>query len=130
MKTISFLITIAISGLFSCSEQPVSSQDLKANEIPCTINEKVQKEVQNEVGIIEYYKTLDKYCIKVVPEGHIDTVIFGFVCNIPEELKVSNQKITFSGKYFELPDKMPTTFVGHEYYNLNLTAYKTADPIK
>ncbi|MCF2520883.1 hypothetical protein [Dyadobacter sp. CY351] len=128
MKTLGILICIIGMSLTSCNEQSVSGQDLIKNEIPCNLNNEVRREVTSENGVIEYRKTLDKYFIKVVPAGHIDTVIFGSVCNLPEELKLNNLKVTFSGQYFEQPEKMPTTFVGHEYYDLNLTAYKVTEP--
>jgi hypothetical protein len=119
-----FLASFMLISLGSCKEKSLSEQGLIKNMLPCNANDAVIREVTNEKGTIGYSTELKKYFISVVPEGHIDTVIYGFLCSVPEELKKPGLKIIFNGSYSISTYKPTATFPGHEYYNLNLKAYK------
>lgn len=122
------LITLVCLGCLSDGENvtPDSSYEMNTKRCKLTVKE-VREAVVKKKGTIGYVESIDRYFISFTPEGTYDTVIYGFVCEIPEKLKKSGVSVLFSGKYYAYSDSLPSIFPGHEYYNLDLTEYRFSD---
>lgn len=85
------------------------------------------KKVANTKGIVWYSKEKKMYYI-AVSTANLDKQDVGFVCNIPENFKRENLRVTFNGKYFQYNEEI-AKFVATDYYYLTLEKI-TATSIK
>jgi len=122
------LIALICLGCLEDGENvtPDSSYELNAERCKLTGNE-IREAAAKQKGTIGYVESTNQYFISFTPEGTYDTVIYGFVCNLPENLKRPGLSVLFSGKYFAYTDSLTPIFPGHEYYSLDISEYRLAD---
>lgn len=81
---------------------------------------KFVKSIYSAVGIVQYYKETNQYAISAYIPGTIDAVDLGFVCSMPDSLKIVGQELRFDGNYFEYDQAPVATFAGTTTYYLAL----------
>jgi hypothetical protein len=126
MKTI--LSVLGLLGvLISCNRDsneaplPILPLTVLQNDQPaCFESRPVVRQSTNLAGRISYSKEENLYFIRYGVPGTYDSVWIGYVCNLPEEYKVLNKQVVFSGEYRKGPNR-PLTFAGTETYYLFLT---------
>lgn len=77
--------------------------------------------VTNQIGIIDYWKEIDKYTISYVIPNTIDgriTAIVEASASIPEPLKKPGEKVTFSGMLMKKNNQPPPRMGGEEVYTI------------
>lgn len=105
------------------SEEFLPLTVLPANQPACFSSRPVVRQSTNLTGRISYSKDQNTYFISYGVPGTYDSVWVGYVCNLPEEFKVLDKQVVFSGEYREAPE-IPGRFGGEESYYLFLTAIR------
>ena len=81
------------------------------------------RRVTGITGRISFSKEQNLYFISHGVSGTYDTVWIGYVCNLPDQYKVLDKQVIFSGEYRKGPDRQ-STVGGEESYYLFLTEVK------
>lgn len=95
----------------------------------CGTPEKIKKKsigmeeikVTDQIGIVDYWKEIDKYTISYVIPKTIDGRITGIIetpASIPEPLKKPGVKIMFSGILLKKNNQPPPRMGGEEIYTI------------
>lgn len=79
----------------------------------------VLKKAKNRVGTVLSNPADSTYIISYHEPGTYDSVDFGYVCNLPDNMKEAGIKVQFSGEYRKHP--LPGSFGGSTNYYLKLT---------
>jgi hypothetical protein len=79
----------------------------------------VLKKAKNRVGTVLANPADSTYIISYHEPGTYDSVDFGYVCNLPDNMKEAGLKVEFSGEYRKHP--LPGAFGGSTNYYLKLT---------
>lgn len=102
---------------------PILSVTVPTSQTVCFESRSLIRRVADLTGRISFSKEENLYTISRGVPGTYDSVWVGFVCNLPDEYKVLNKQVVFSGEYRKGPDRI-TTFGGEETYYLFLTAVR------
>lgn len=108
-------IPLLIMSLLNCKD--------KAEDMGSCFPGKAIKSVKNQKGRIHYNTDEKKYAVYVSIPGTYDSVDAGFICDRADTLKTEGLLITFDGDYLPYESNRKATFVGMEYYNLNITNF-------
>ena len=101
------LIILVLGLLLGCQSQSavdpaLTTEEDKSINLPanlCASSLMLDFQVTRREGRVGYRDDLNLYYINVYIGG-IDTSLTGLVCNMPDELKVVNQKVVFDGAYY------------------------------
>lgn len=96
---------------------------LPANQPACFRSRPLVRQSTSLTGRISYSKDQNAYFISYSVPSTYDNVWVGYVCNLPEEYKVLDKQVVFSGEYREAPEIL-SRFGGEESYYLFLTAIR------
>lgn len=119
-------IIILLGSLMSCnkdSKEFLPITVLPADQPACFNSRPVIRQSNDLTGRISYSKDQNTYFISYGVPGTYDSVWVGYVCNLPDEFRVLNKQVVFSGEYREAPEILGR-FGGEENYYLFLTAIR------
>lgn len=127
-RVLSSLVFLVI--LVGCSKDSVEEplpilpfNVLQKDQPSCFESRPLIRRSTNLTGRISFSKEENLYSINRSVPGTYDSVWVGFVCNLPDEYKILNKEVVFSGEYCKGPEGA-LTFAGEETYYLFLTDIK------
>ncbi len=126
LKAVVMNILFGLTMLFvvqSCNDNDDGNRKFQG----CGLDRSEYKEVVGLEGTINYFDEVDVYYVRYVPEveegANIDTVIYGIICDLEEDLKTVGTVVIFSGKLENLIGNEKSLFEpipsGTEIYVLN-----------
>ncbi len=123
-------VLVILSAVIGCkknsTEEPVPILPLTVAQLDqpsCFESRPLVRRSSNLTGRISFSKKENLYSINRSVPGTYDSVWVGFVCNLPDEYKVLNKQVVFSGEYRKGPEGV-LIFAGEETYYLFLTDIK------
>lgn len=115
MKTyLASIVLLSLVLAFSCGKDDA----LKPINGDCGSGE-VLKKAKKRIGTVVSNPADSTYIISYHEPGTYDSVDFGYVCNLPDNMKEVGLKVEFSGEYRKHP--LPGAFGGSTNYYLKLT---------
>lgn len=101
---------VMMIGLQSCN----NDDDGEGKFQGCGLERTTYQEVVNLEGTISYFDGPDVYAVRYAPEpeegANIDTVIYGILCDLEEDLKTTGAVVVFSGTLENLTEKETNLF--------------------
>ena len=92
--------------------------------LTCVPNAKPVKEVASATGTVVYMPALNRYTILQAQPSTYDVLNIGVLCDdLPEDLRIVNTRVVFSGTYYE-HDQPGTAPARTTYYYLALSDIK------
>ena len=113
MRCLLYFSLLALLTTCSCKKEERSL-------LSCAPNARPVKEVAQVTGTVIFLPALSRYTIVQAPPGTHDAVPIGVLCaDLPEELRIVNTRVVFSGTYYEYDQPSPAP-AGTTYYYLTL----------
>lgn len=128
MKILELNIFIGLAIIFigqSCNNDDDGNGTFRG----CGFERNAYQEVVEVEGTVSYFEEPDVYAVRFVPEpvegANIDTVIYGIICDLEEDLKTTGAGVIFSGTLEDLSENEKALFEpipsGTEIYVLDYT---------
>lgn len=121
MNAIRFSALLLILSLACSKRETTPKGSLKCSE------KAFVRSVKNVEGIISYHSDRNEYAIHSAIQGTYDSVEIGFICNMPDSLKIAGLKVRFAGNYFEYDKAENPPFGGSSYHYLDITEVRAIE---
>ena len=117
MRCVIYFSLLALLTTCSCKKE-------ERTPLACAPNAKLVKEVADATGTVIFLPALSRYTIVQAQPGTYDVVPIGVLCaDLPEDLRMVNTRVVFSGTYYEYDQPSPAP-AGATYYYLALSDIK------
>ena len=119
MRCLLYLSLLALFTTCSCKKE-------ERNPLACAPKARVVQQVAHVTGTVVYMPALNHYTILQAQPGTYDVLNIGVLCaDLPEDLRIVNTRVVFSGTYYEYDQPSPVPVpAGTTYYYLALSDIK------
>ena len=119
MRCLIYLSLLALLTTCSCKKE-------ERRPLACAPNARMVKEVAGATGTVIFLPALSRYTIVQAQPGTYDVVNIGVLCaELPEDLRIVNTRVVFSGTYYEYDQPSQVLApAGTAYYYLALADVK------
>ena len=117
MRCLIYLSLLALFTTCSCKKE-------EKTQPSCAPEAKVVQQVAGATGTVVFMPALNRYTILQAQPGTYDVAHIGVLCDdLPEDLRIVNTRVVFSGTYYEY-GRPPETPAATAYYYLTLSDVK------
>lgn len=113
------LLIVLLAGA-GCRSTKQSLSTAPTTVSPCGSNNKLEKAVHDQPGIIRYDAEEKQYRIVVTIPNTIDSQDIGIVCQLPQMLQHDGLNVVFDGEYRHYDKTTKTMVGGQSFYYLTI----------